>query len=103
MNGQKVTREIPGSLSMFHAADIEARLRDAGVPALAIPGIIGAAFIASLTDLPPGQRRRVLDAHLETVIGLMVELQHVPQAPDGPLPNLREVDAYMRRSRPRKG
>lgn len=46
MNGQKVTRgEIPGSLAMFHAADIEARLREAGVPAMVIPAIIGAAVV----------------------------------------------------------
>jgi hypothetical protein len=97
----KARGEIPGSLSMVHAADIEARLRDAGVPSLLIPGIIGAAFTASLTNLPPAQRRGVLDAHIETAIQcfLAEDLANVPQAGDGPLSGLRDIRGYRRRGR----
>jgi hypothetical protein len=103
MNARKVTRgdDMPGLRAMSDAADIEARLRDAGVPSLMIPGIIGAAFMASLTNLPPGQRLAVLHAHLETVVEMIIELRRADQAPDGPLPGLRNVEAYVRHNRRR--
>jgi hypothetical protein len=52
-------------------AQIEAQLRAEGVDPMLIPGIIGAAFMGSLTNLPPRQRIRVIQAHLAAVREVM--------------------------------
>ena len=80
-----------GDREILFAADIETRLREARVPALLIPGIIGAAFMASLTNLPLPQRRRVIVAHLEAVQAIAADIQHARQAPDGPMASLRNI------------
>jgi|HubBroStandDraft_3_1064219.scaffolds.fasta_scaffold00005_10 hypothetical protein len=70
------------------AARIEGQLRRNGVPSILIPGIIGAAFMASLTNLPVRERARAIEAHLVAVQLILVDIQRAAQAPDGPMPGL---------------
>jgi hypothetical protein len=70
------------------AARIERALRAEGVDAVLIPGIIGAAFMASLTNLPPVRRRQVIVAHLAAVRAVFDDTVGSPQAPGGPMPGL---------------
>jgi hypothetical protein len=70
------------------SAAIERTLRAEGVDAVLIPGIIGAAFMASLTNLPPVRRRQVIVAHLAAVRAVFDDTVGSPQAPGGPMPGL---------------
>jgi hypothetical protein len=67
-----------------HAARIERKLRAEGVPSIEIPAIIGAAFMASLTNLTQPDRMRVLAAHVEAVRLIAEDVVTSPQAPDSP-------------------
>jgi hypothetical protein len=72
-----------------HAARIERKLRAEGVPSIEIPGIIGAAFMASLTNLSRDDRMLALAAHLEAVRLIAEDIVTSPgQAPDSPMPGL---------------
>jgi hypothetical protein len=72
-----------------HAARIERKLRAEGVPSIEIPGILAAAFMASLTNLPRHKRLPVIVAHLEAVKAIAEDVVTSPgQAPDGPMPGL---------------
>jgi hypothetical protein len=79
-------RDMIGGKEILLAADIERRLRAAGVPSMVIPGIIGAAFMASLTNLPGRRRAVVVHAHLSAVQAIWDDLRRAGQAPDGPMP-----------------
>jgi hypothetical protein len=70
------------------AARIERRLRREGVPSRLIPEILGAAFMASLTNLSIPERALAITAHLEAMLQILADLQHAPRAPDGPMPDL---------------
>jgi hypothetical protein len=70
------------------ATRFERELRAERVDAVLIPGILGAAFMASLTNLPPAERRMAIVAHLEALLLLWLDVERAPQAPDGPLPGL---------------
>ena len=70
------------------AARIERELRAEGIDALLIPGIIGAAFMASLTNLPKGTRRMAIVAHVEALRLVFDDVLRSPQAPGGPMPGL---------------
>jgi hypothetical protein len=94
-----VTRSDIGDREILLAADIEARLREAGVPSLLIPGIIGAAFIASLTNLPAAARARTIEAHLSALDEVTADVLRAGQAPDGPMPGLRNVGASRQQRR----
>ena len=65
------------------AYEIERQLRAEGVPALLIPSILGAAFCAALTNLPPVAREAILASHLEVIEEIRKEIFAAPQAPDG--------------------
>jgi predicted nuclease with RNAse H fold len=68
------------------AARIERELRAEGVPSIEIPGVIGAAFMASLTNLPRHKRRSAIAAHLVALREIGEDIAAPPQAPDGPMP-----------------
>jgi hypothetical protein len=76
------------SSEICRAAQVERELRAEGVDALLIPGILGAAFMASLTNLPQGKRRMVITAHVEALRLVWLDVEGAPQAPGGPMPSL---------------
>jgi hypothetical protein len=70
------------------AARFERELRAEGVDALLIPGLLGAAFMAALTNLPPHQRLEVVHAHIIALREIYNDLLAARQAPGGPMPGL---------------
>ena len=74
--------------ALGEAATIERDLRARGVPAIEIPAILGAAFMGSLTNLPPRQRRSVIAAHVAGCRAVYDDTMRASQAPDGPMPDL---------------
>jgi predicted nuclease with RNAse H fold len=73
---------------LSHRADrIERELRAEGVASIEIPVVIGAAFMASLTNLPRHKRRRAIAAHLVALREIAEDIAAAPQAPDGPMPD----------------
>jgi hypothetical protein len=80
----------PGMLR--RAARIERDLRAEGIPSLEIPGILGGAFMASLTNLSLAEREEVLVAHLHGANVMLQELLRAKQAPDGPMPDLGDIE-----------
>jgi hypothetical protein len=77
-----------GGKEILLAADIERRLRAEGVDALLIPGLLGAAFMAALTNLPRQQRLEVVHAHIIALRGIYNDILEARQAPGGPMPGL---------------
>ena len=70
------------------ARRLERELRARRIPAIEIPGILGAAFLASLTNLPPGDRAQAIGAHLVALRLMYGELRAAALAPDGDLAGL---------------
>ena len=73
--------------ALGEAATIERDLRACGVPAIEIPAILGAAFMA-LTNLPQRQRRAVIAAHVAGLRVVYDDTMRASQAPDGRMPDL---------------
>jgi hypothetical protein len=61
------------------AAAIELRLRERGIPADKIPPILGSAFVASVIDLPPYRRLKVLAAHYEALDAVIADIMAVAE------------------------
>jgi hypothetical protein len=85
-----IDRTLDEAAMFRRAARIERDLRAAGVPSMQIPGILGGAFMSSLTNLPPAEREECLVAHLTACNVTLRELLRAKQAPDGPMPDLGE-------------
>jgi precorrin-2 methylase len=69
------------------AGRIESELRAEGVPAMLIPGILGAAFMASLTNLPLAERVMAIRIHITALRTIYDDVMGAQQAPDGPMPD----------------
>ena len=48
-------------------ASLEPQLRAKGVAPNEVPGVLGAAFMASLLNLPPDERIAAINAHLAAI------------------------------------
>jgi hypothetical protein len=70
------------------AARFERELRAEGVDTLLIPGLLGAAFMAALTNLPRQQRLEVVHAHIIALREIYNDILDARQAPGGPMPEL---------------
>jgi hypothetical protein len=93
MTDDKLFRRADGSWSVNPesigpAARFERELRAEGVDALLIPGLLGAAFMAALTNLPSHQRLEVIHAHIIALREIYNDLLAARQAPGGPMPGL---------------
>lgn len=73
--------ELTSEVSISRAARFEKILRAEGYEPMMIPGMLGAAYMASLINLPADERERVLRAHLAVVEGMIADLLAAPQAP----------------------
>jgi hypothetical protein len=76
-----------GDQEIRRAARLERELRAEGVPALLIPAILGAAFMASLTNLPLTERISVIRGHIFALRLIYDDIMKANQAPDGPMPD----------------
>ena len=70
------------------AACFERELRAEGVDALLIPGLLGAAFMAALTNLPRRERLEVVCAHIVALREIYNDILAAAQTPGGPMPGL---------------